>query len=80
MNADQRPNSVHPEVVTTGPRAKQGDRRTWTFWVLIISTIAAIVVGLFLLSSRESFTAKPPTAAPASQSTKTPPAAPSGSQ
>ena len=56
MNADQRSQSAHHETgpVITAPRAKQGDRRTMTFWVLVVSTIAAVIVGVVLLGMRDS--------------------------
>lgn len=82
MNADQRSDRVQHEAptVTSGPRAKQGDRRTYTFWILAVSTIAALIVGCYLLASREEFTAKPPAPVENAPSPQAPAAIPQRSQ
>ena len=61
-----------PGTVTTGPRAKQGDRRTSTFWILFMAVILAAIVGVVLLSTTEEYTAdrpKPAAEAPAPSAT-----------
>jgi hypothetical protein len=83
MNAEQTRHRTHHEAgpVTTGPRAKQGDRRTFTFWILVVSTVVAALVGIVLLAARTEYTSKPPApvtaGAPANQ---TPPDVPKPAQ
>lgn len=53
---DSTPNAP----VKTGVRAKQGDRRTLTVWILVISTILAAIVGWILIAGTEQYTADQP--------------------
>lgn len=46
--------------VVNEPRAKQGDRRTSTFWILFMAVILAGIVGVVLLSTTEEYTADRP--------------------
>jgi hypothetical protein len=82
MNADQRPDRMRQEAATTttAPRAKQGDRRTYTFWILVFSTLAAIIVGAYLMATREEFTAKPPAPVENAPGPQSPPVNPQPSQ
>ena len=71
---DPRPRADGP--VTTAPRAKQGDRRSSTLWILFMAVILAGIVGMVLLSTTEDYTADQPNPAanaPASNSTPTTP-------
>jgi hypothetical protein len=82
MNADQRPDRMRHEAATTttAPRAKQGDRRTYTFWILVLSTLAAIIVGAYLMATREEFTAKRPDPVENAPGPQSPPVNPQPSQ
>jgi hypothetical protein len=58
--------------VVSEPRAKQGDRRTSTFWILFMAVILAGIVGVILLSTTEDYTADKPTPAAEAPAPATP--------
>jgi hypothetical protein len=71
---DGRAPTAGPEL--NAPRAKQGDRRSSTFWILFMAVILAAIVGVVLLSTTEEYTADRPEAAqeaPAQNATPTNP-------
>jgi hypothetical protein len=73
---------MRPEAATTTtePRAKQGDRRTFTFWILVVSVLAAVIVGAYLMATREEFTAKRPDPVENAPGPQSPPVNPQPSQ
>lgn len=73
----ERNDSVHRGPEKTGVRAKQGDRRTITFWILVISTVLAAIVGWFLIAGTEQYTADQPDPVEEAPSPQSPPLVPS---
>lgn len=58
--AERETRSRSSGPVVTEPRAKQGDRRTSTFWILFMAVMLTAIVGVVLLSTTEDYTADRP--------------------
>jgi hypothetical protein len=75
MTFDRNDSRPHAPV-KTGVRAKQGDRRTVTFWILVVSLILAAIVGWILIAGTEEYTADRPDPVEEAPNPQSPPLVP----
>jgi hypothetical protein len=71
-----RNDSMRDAPVKTGVRAKQGDRRTVTLWILVVSVILAAIVGWILIAGTEEYTADQPDPVEEGSNPQSPPLVP----